>query len=1484
MRFNLLIIGFLIFPLSLFSYEKGRWEKVIEKGGYLKKYKPISKSIPQEQEEDPKTSIKVAPLGILSGWTTIMTEGFEGSFPPYGSLWEVFDNDGSTNGEYYWDDTNYKSYSGGWSAWCAKGGADGLNPAYNSYPNNCKSWMTYGPFSLADATSAKLSFYFWNKSESGYDKLYWMASIDDYNYYGGSISGDGGDTWHYQEFDLTNVPTLGNLCGKSQVWIAFAFESDSSITEKGAFLDDIVLQKYVASSGDAWDPTDNTPSGASLLIPTTTEQSHGPHTLSSSDQYDWYKIYMTSGITYNFNTRGGSGDNYGELYNGPGDSYTRVAYDDDSGGSSQFSFSYQAGSTQYYYLRVRAYSLGSSWSGYLKYSYTGGTPPSAPTNLTATPVSSSQINLSWTDNSNNETGFKLERKTGANGVYSQIATPAANATSYQDTGLSPNTTYYYRIRAYNSYGDSAYCPEANATTKDAWDPTDDTSNGATLLTPTTTNQSQGLHTLSPYDKYDWYKINMTQGLTYYFNTIGGSGDNYGELYNDLAGTNRVAYNDDSGGNYQFSFSYQASSSQPYYLRVRRYSQDSNSATWSGNLNYYYTGGIPPQAPTNLSANPVSSSQINLSWQNNANNETGFKLERSISSSPFVQIATLTANTTSFQDTNLTSNIIYTYQIRAYNNSGNSAYSNPVSSAPYAAGQVQGVILSVDGNSIPSTRPFRDEYLRIGATQFTTDSQGQYSASISGDINSSLQGPYVNAINDQGPSASYGPTRTTSWVWNYPVDLPVPNVNNNFDEVNVFYHVNNVHNWFRSLNVGNFTIMDFQMNTRVHYGNNWPNAGYDWQNNRLLFGHGDAHIGGDTRDTAKASEVIYHEYGHGIVFQLIGFFGGANDQTIALHEAYADYIAYTLTGDSQIGEWVFLNNANRRNLNNNLTRQNYNSNDPHFSSQIFSGGLFRMRNALGQSVADRLVIQSLGILSMVSGPSLPHFSERLHSIIWADQQLYGGVNASTIRNAFSAHNITDIPFAPTNLVATAISPTQINLSWTDNAYNEDAFIIYRKVSGDSYVQIGTVGANAISYPDRGLSSNTTYYYTVYAFNTYGFVPSNEAQGTTPGPPNPPSNLSATPVSSSQINLSWTDNSNNETGFKLERKTGANGVYSQIATPGANATSYQDTGLSPNTTYYYRIRAYNSYGDSNYSNEANATTQGGAQVIYLDNFDDGNISDWERQAGTNLWHIEGNSNHSPPYSVAYNNGINYNTGQTNSGWITSPNINLQGKTGNITLNLWTKWQHESYPYGDYDNMKIEVTNNNGATWNRIFYNDCNEGPSQTNWHEETFNISSIASDKIIRIRFSFNTIDRLYNNFFGWYIDDVKIVYNPSLSFSKFSEVEHIDEPSPPRQLAPKETKILQSFPNPANDKAYFPFELSEDSEVRITIYNILGQKIKELNLGEKSAGYYNTSSGITQAPLWEVKDISSGLYFYKVEIKTKSGKEYTTIKNMVINRR
>jgi poly(beta-D-mannuronate) lyase len=96
-------------------------------------------------------------------------------------------------------------------------------------------------------------------------------------------------------------------------------------------------------------------------------------------------------------------------------------------------------------------------------------------------------------------------------------------------------------------------------------------------------------------------------------------------------------------------------------------------------------------------------------------------------------------------------------------------------------------------------------------------------------------------------------------------------------------------------------------------------------------------------------------------------------------------------------------------------------------------------------------------------------------------------------------------------------------------------------------------------------------------------------TSPQPPAAPTGLTASAVSASQINLTWTDNSNNESNFQVERSTNGGTTWTSLVTLGANTNTYSNTGLSAGTTYHYRVRATNAVGSSAFSNTANATTQ-------------------------------------------------------------------------------------------------------------------------------------------------------------------------------------------------------------------------------------------------------------------------------------------------------
>lgn len=189
-----------------------------------------------------------------------------------------------------------------------------------------------------------------------------------------------------------------------------------------------------------------------------------------------------------------------------------------------------------------------------------------------------------------------------------------------------------------------------------------------------------------------------------------------------------------------------------------------------------------------------------------------------------------------------------------------------------------------------------------------------------------------------------------------------------------------------------------------------------------------------------------------------------------------------------------------------------------------------------------------------------------------------------------------PAAPSGLNATAASSSQINLTWTDNSSGETGFKIERCTGSGctNFAMIAQTAANTNGFNDNSVAATTTYTYRVFAFNSGGNSdPSNTAEATTPsGPPPPPaapSNLIASAISTTQINLSWTDNSSNENGFRIERCTGSTCTnFVQIAEVAANVTSFPNTGLTKSTTYRYRVRSFNASGNSAYSNIASATT--------------------------------------------------------------------------------------------------------------------------------------------------------------------------------------------------------------------------------------------------------------------------------------------------------
>jgi hypothetical protein len=124
---------------------------------------------------------------------------------------------------------------------------------------------------------------------------------------------------------------------------------------------------------------------------------------------------------------------------------------------------------------------------------------------------------------------------------------------------------------------------------------------------------------------------------------------------------------------------------------------------------------------------------------------------------------------------------------------------------------------------------------------------------------------------------------------------------------------------------------------------------------------------------------------------------------------------------------------------------------------------------------------------------------------------------------------------------------------------------------------------------------TWYKVQWSDAQIGWVPENWLERLL-GVPAPPTALTAAAFSTNQINLTWADNSGEEFGFKIERAPTAGGPWTQMDTVTANVASYADTnGLTGGTTYFYRVRAFNSAGNSAFAGPASATTPGVAPLL-------------------------------------------------------------------------------------------------------------------------------------------------------------------------------------------------------------------------------------------------------------------------------------------------
>ncbi len=261
--------------------------------------------------------------------------------------------------------------------------------------------------------------------------------------------------------------------------------------------------------------------------------------------------------------------------------------------------------------------------------------PPTPTGLSCSPVSTSRIDLSWNSVST-ATGYNIYRCTGTSCTPTSLVRTQAG-TSWSNTGLSSDTVYRYRVKAYNKAGDSPYSSIVTCKTKAPHDP------DLSVYCAAHPNPSQ---------------VGETVTFTAY--PSGGTGHYSYSWSGACSGYSKSCHN-----------SFSSPSTRTAYVKVT-----SGSQTKTASCSVTIESEPVPPTPTGLSCSSVSTSRIDLSW-NTVSTATGYKIYRCTGAycSPTTRVRTQTG--TSWSNTGLSSDTVYRYRVKAYNKAGDSPYSNIV---------------------------------------------------------------------------------------------------------------------------------------------------------------------------------------------------------------------------------------------------------------------------------------------------------------------------------------------------------------------------------------------------------------------------------------------------------------------------------------------------------------------------------------------------------------------------------------------------------------------------------------------------------------------------------------------------------------------------------------------------------------------------------------------------------------------------------------
>jgi len=747
--------------------------------------------------------------------------------------------------------------------------------------------------------------------------------------------------------------------------------------------------------------------------------------------------------------------------------------------------------------------MGQTWFDTLDY-YLSSI-PDAPSALAASAMDETTIQLDWTENSANETGYSVVRSLSSGSGFSEIDVLPGNTTAYTDNGLSEGTQYFYRIQAYNDNGYSTDSDEASATTllKRPKAPTDLT------FGPITTSSIQ-LNWIDKSNNEDGFEIFMSTGGSY--SSVGTTGT-------DISFFNHTGLSENT----------------EYFYRVIAYNAAGTSAPLSGSAT---TSQTPPDAPSNLTFGLITNSSIQLNWVDNSDNENGFEIFRStIPTGSYTSVALISAGVTTYNNIGLADDTRYYYRITAYNAGGSSSYisgnartlpDSPTAPTSLTFSPITSTSITLnwsdnsdneDGFEIFRSLSSGGPYASIGTT-----GAGVETFVNTGLTNNTRYYYRVYAFNTGGSSAAVSgsaitlPTRPSA-----PSNLTFSSITNNSIRLN----------WSdNSNNEDGFEIFRSSLSGGPFVSVGTTGSGAETFNNTGL---------------SDDTQYFYRVYAFNSGGSSLSFASG-NSTTLPLApDAPTNLTFGTISMNSIELNW---------------TDNSDNEDGFEIFRSIFSWGSFVSVGTTGSGVTS---FNSTGLNSNTT------YYYRVYAFNAGGSSPYVSGNERTLPGA---------PAAPTNLNFSSITNASIQLNWTDNSNNEDGFEIFRSLSsGGTYVSVATIGPGMTSYNNTGLAEDTEYFYRVYAFNAGGTSTALSGSAITlPDAPAAPSNLMPGIITTSSIQLVWSDNSDNEDGFEIFRSLSLGGPYVSVGTTGPGISTYNDAGLDDDTEYFYRVYAYNTGGIS------------------------------------------------------------------------------------------------------------------------------------------------------------------------------------------------------------------------------------------------------------------------------------------------------------------